>query len=218
VGRKHIGQGENEVTVNRSDLKAATILISSTLLLVTSHYHRILGDDILSSFVFYFLIPVGIILLVFRENPRRFGLRLGDWRQGALWTVLGVLLMAVVIVGLVQLDEFRSYYRLGSFQEPLSREVLEFALRQAIYMFSWEFIFRGFLLFGLKDRFGSLAIWIQAIPFAIMHLGKPELETLSTIFGGAAFGYIDLKSKSVLPSVVIHWAIYVMMVLAASAA
>lgn len=206
------------MTVKRSDLKAATILISSTLLLVASHYHRILEDDTLSSFVFYFLIPVGIILLVFRENPRRFGLRLGDWRQGALWTVLGVLLMAVVIVGLVQLEEFRSYYRLGSFQEPLSREVLEFALRQAIYMFSWEFIFRGFLLFGLKDRFGSLAIWIQAIPFAIMHLGKPELETLSTIFGGAAFGYIDLKSKSVLPSVVIHWAIYVMMVLAASAA
>jgi len=206
------------VTVKRSDLEAATILISSTLLLVASHYHRILEDDTLSSFVFYFLIPVGIILLVFRENPRRFGLRLGDWRQGALWTVLGVLLMAVVIVGLVQLEEFRSYYRLGSFQEPLSREVLEFALRQAIYMFSWEFIFRGFLLFGLKDRFGSLAIWIQAIPFAIMHLGKPELETLSTIFGGAAFGYIDLKSKSVLPSVVIHWAIYVMMVLAASAA
>jgi len=216
VGRKHIGQGENEVTVNRSDLKAATILISSTLLLVTSHYHRILGDDILSSFVFYFLIPLGIIVLVFREDPRRFGLRLGDWRQGVLWTVLGILLMAVVIVGLAQLEEFRSYYRLVSFQQPLSREVLEFALRQAIYMFSWEFLFRGFMLFGLKDRLGPLAIWIQAIPFAIMHLGKPELETLSTIFGGAAFGYIDLKSKSVLPSVLIHWAIYVMMVLAAS--
>ncbi len=216
MGRKHIGQGENEVTVNRSDLKAATILISSTLLLVTSHYHRILGDDILSSFVFYFLIPLGIIVLVFREDPRRFGLRLGDWRQGVLWTVLGILLMAVVIVGLAQLEEFRSYYRLVSFQQPLSREVLEFALRQAIYMFSWEFLFRGFMLFGLKDRLGPLAIWIQAIPFAIMHLGKPELETLSTIFGGAAFGYIDLKSKSVLPSVLIHWAIYVMMVLAAS--
>jgi len=204
------------VTVNRSDLKAATILISSTLLLVTSHYHRILGDDILSSFVFYFLIPLGIIVLVFREDPRRFGLRLGDWRQGVLWTVLGILLMAVVIVGLAQLEEFRSYYRLVSFQQPLSREVLEFALRQAIYMFSWEFLFRGFMLFGLKDRLGPLAIWIQAIPFAIMHLGKPELETLSTIFGGAAFGYIDLKSKSVVPSVLIHWAIYVMMVLAAS--
>jgi membrane protease YdiL (CAAX protease family) len=206
------------VTVNRSDLRAATILISSTLLLVASHYHTILDDDTLSSSLFYFLVPVAIILLVFREDPRRFGLRLGDWRKGALWTVLGIVVMAVVIVGLAQLEEFRSYYRLGSFQEPLSSEVLELALRQAIYMFSWEFIFRGFLLFGLKDRFGSLAVWIQAIPFAIMHLGKPELETLSTIFGGAAFGYIDLKSKSVFPSVIIHWAIYMMMVLAASSA
>jgi membrane protease YdiL (CAAX protease family) len=216
VEREHIDRRKNEVTVNKSDLKAATILVSSTLLLVASHYHRILGDDTLSSFVFYFLIPLGIILLAFREDPRRFGLRLGNWRQGALWAVLGILLMAMIIVGLAQLAEFRSYYASLSFQEPLSHEVVEFALRQAIYMFSWEFIFRGFMLFGLKDRLGPLAIWIQAIPFAIMHLGKPELETLSTIFGGAAFGYIDLKSKSVLPSVIIHWAIYVMMVFAAS--
>lgn len=207
---------ENEVRADKSDLRAGVILISSTLLLVTSHYHRVLDDDTLSAFVFYFVMPMCIIVLVLREDPRRFGLRLGDWRKGALFTVLGILLMAVVIAGLAQLEEFRSYYGLGSFQAPQGRAVIEFALRQLVYMFSWEFIFRGFLLFGLRERLGSLAVWIQAIPFAIMHLGKPELETLSTIFGGAAFGYIDLESGSILPSVVIHWAIYLMMVFAAS--
>jgi membrane protease YdiL (CAAX protease family) len=204
------------VTANRSDRRAAVILISSTLLLVTSRYHTILGDDTLSSFVFYFLIPVGIVVLVLREDPRRFGLSLGDWKKGAILTALGIVFMAVVIAGLGRMEEFRSYYSLSSFRFSQQREMVEFALRQLVYMFSWEFVFRGFMLFGLRERLGPLAVWIQAIPFAIMHVGKPELETLSTIFGGAAFGYIDLESRSVLPSVIIHWAIYVMMVVAAS--
>ncbi|NIN99991.1 MAG: CPBP family intramembrane metalloprotease [Anaerolineae bacterium] len=199
-----------------SNLKAAIILVSSTLLLIISHYHTLLGDDTVSSFILYFLIPLGIIVLVFREDPRKYGLRLGDWKKGAMFSVGGIALMAVVIVGLVQLDEFRQYYRLGRFEQPDPATLAEFALRLGIFMFSWEFMFRGFMLFGLKERFGSLAIWIQAIPFAIMHVGKPELETLSTIFGGAAFGYVDLESRSVFPSVVIHWAIYMMMVLAAT--
>ena len=201
---------------NKSDLRAAIILISSTLLLVFSHYHGIMGDETLSSLVFYGLLPLGIIVLVLREDPRAFGLRLGNWKKGALFALLGIILMGAVIAGLVQTAEFRQYYRLDSLRGADAGGLAEYALRMAVYMFSWEFIFRGFMLFGLKERFGPLAIWIQAIPFAIMHLGKPELETLSTIFGGAAFAYVDLESRSVLPSVVIHWAIYMMMVLAAS--
>jgi membrane protease YdiL (CAAX protease family) len=204
------------VTQDRSDLKAVVVLISSTLLLLASHYHVLFGDATLSSLVFFCLVPLGIVVLVLREDPRRYGLRLGNWKKGALFSIAGILLMAVVIVGLARLEEFSSYYKLSAFEERDLQAMMEFALPLGVYMFSWEFIFRGFMLFGLKDRFGSLAIWIQAIPFAIMHLGKPELETLSTIFGGAAFGYIDLKARSVFPSVVIHCAIYLMMVLAAS--
>ena len=205
------------MTRANSNLRVVTILISSTLLLIVGHYHELLGDETLSSFILYFLIPLGVILLLFRDDPRKFGLTWGNWRKGILFCVLGIVLMAVVIGLLARLEEFRQYYRLGVFEDPQAAKVVEFALRQGVYMFSWEFIFRGFMLFGLKERFGSLAIWIQAIPFAIMHLGKPELETLSTIFGGAAFAYVDLESRSVLPSFVIHWAIYLMMVFVANA-
>jgi membrane protease YdiL (CAAX protease family) len=212
------GGRRNNMARVSSKSRAVMILISSTLLLIISHYHTLFGDETLSALVLYFLIPLGIIVLVFREDPRGYGLTLGDWKKGVMFSVLGVAMMAVVIFFLAQLEEFRRYYDFGFFDTPQTAEVLEFALRQAVYMFSWEFMFRGFMLFGLEERFGSLAIWIQAIPFAIMHLGKPELETLSTIFGGAAFGYIDLESRSIFPSVFIHWAIYLMMVLAAGCA
>jgi membrane protease YdiL (CAAX protease family) len=200
----------------KSNVRAAIILISSTLLLIIRYHHTILGDETISSFVFYCLIPLGIIVFILREDPRDFGLRVGNWKKGALFSLLGIAVMGVVIVGLAQVAEFQQYYGLAAFREPDSRGLAELALRMGVYMFSWEFMFRGFLLFGLKERLGPLAIWVQAVPFAIMHLGKPELETLSTIFGGAAFGYVDLESRSVLPSVLIHWAIYLMMVLAAS--
>jgi membrane protease YdiL (CAAX protease family) len=200
----------------KSNVRAAIILISSTLLLIIRYHHTILGDETISSFVFYCLIPLGIIVFILREDPRDFGLRVGNWKKGALFSLLGIAVMGVVIVGLAQVAEFQQYYGLAAFREPGSRGLAELALRMGVYMFSWEFMFRGFLLFGLKERLGPLAIWVQAVPFAIMHLGKPELETLSTIFGGAAFGYVDLESRSVLPSVLIHWAIYLMMVLAAS--
>jgi len=72
-------------------------------------------------------------------------------------------------------------------------------------LFGWEFLFRGFLLFGLARRFGDEAVLLQAVPFAIAHIGKPELETLSTIFGGAAFGYLAWRTDSFFYPFLIHW-------------
>jgi membrane protease YdiL (CAAX protease family) len=72
-------------------------------------------------------------------------------------------------------------------------------------LFGWEFIFRGWLLFGYARKFGPEALWLQAVPFALAHMGKPELETLSTIFGGFAFGWVAWRTKSFVYPLLIHW-------------
>ena len=69
-------------------------------------------------------------------------------------------------------------------------------------LFGWEFIFRGWLLFGYTRKFGTDGIWLQAVPFALAHIGKPELETLSTIFGGFVFGWVAWRTKIIRLSVV----------------
>ena len=71
-------------------------------------------------------------------------------------------------------------------------------------LFGWEFMFRGFLLFGYAKKFGEEAIWIQAVPFAMAHIGKPEIETLSTVFGGFIFGWVAWRTKSFLYPFIIH--------------
>ena len=52
----------------------------------------------------------------------------------------------------------------------------------------------------------------QAIPFVLLHLGKPFLETLACIPGGFIFGYVAYRTRSFLPCFVIHFGMYMMMV------
>jgi membrane protease YdiL (CAAX protease family) len=86
-----------------------------------------------------------------------------------------------------------------------------------VELFGWEFIWRGLVLYALARAFGpGPAILLQAVPFAFMHLGKPELETLSTLFGGVAFGLIAWRTRSFVYPWLIHWFIVTFTLLVAS--
>ncbi len=52
------------------------------------------------------------------------------------------------------------------------------------------------------------------IPFVLIHFGKPELETLSTIITGLYFGYIAYRGNSYWPVFIIHLFINVFFVAA----
>jgi membrane protease YdiL (CAAX protease family) len=56
---------------------------------------------------------------------------------------------------------------------------------------------------------------IATLPFAFAHLGKPEIETLSTLAGGIAYGWLDWRSGSVLWSGLAHTWILSLAVIAA---
>ena len=68
----------------------------------------------------------------------------------------------------------------------------------------WEFLFRGFILFGLLPRLGKAAIIVRMVPFVLMHLGKPELETVLCIPMGLYYGYVAMIGKSMIPAFLIH--------------
>jgi membrane protease YdiL (CAAX protease family) len=39
-------------------------------------------------------------------------------------------------------------------------------------------------------------VFIQTIPFAILHFGKAQLETLAAVFAGILLGYLALRTRS----------------------
>jgi membrane protease YdiL (CAAX protease family) len=78
-----------------------------------------------------------------------------------------------------------------------------------LYLFCWEFFFRGFLLFGLSRSLGPwVAVFAQMIAFGVMHHGKPEF--LGSFVSGAALGILALRSKSFMPCFVLHWTISIL--------
>jgi membrane protease YdiL (CAAX protease family) len=66
----------------------------------------------------------------------------------------------------------------------------ELLLDDALCMFAWEFLLRGYILFRLEKSIGKSAIFGQAIPFVLLHLATPFLETLFCIPGGFILGYV----------------------------
>jgi membrane protease YdiL (CAAX protease family) len=188
------------------DGKITVLIISSVLLLTVQHYHHLTPWLSLDMVLLYLLVPLLIILVFWRENPASYGIRLGNWRLGLLFTLGGIVLMTPILWFLARTSSFSSYY--GGLAQPWGW----LALDNAAHLFSWEFFFRGFMLFGLAQRYGDDAIFLQAIPFAIAHFGKPEVETLSTIFGGAAFGYVARKTDSMLYPFLIHLFIQVLII------
>lgn len=184
------------------DGRVTLLVVLSTIVPMVDYYnHSLTSLKAVDRFIFYFIIPIIVIFLIFREHPDAYGLRLGDWRTGLRWTLIGCVGMGLILWVVARQPGMAEFYEARA-PEGAARIVL----LNGIEMWGWEFMWRGLLLFGLARAVGpGAAIWLQAIPFAFMHLGKPEIETFTTIFGGAAFGYIAWQSGSFLYPFLIHW-------------
>ena len=179
--------------------QAVLATVASTLLLIVDAYHRLFDDLLLTRTVLYLVVPLVIVLFLFREPPARYGFRLGDWRAGLALTLVGWGGVVVVVTAVGRTDPFRAYYG------HASEGTLPYWLADGIELLGWEFFFRGFLLFALYRACGPLGVLLQAVPFTLAHIGKPEAETLSCIFGGTFFGYVAWRTRSFVYPFLIHW-------------
>ncbi len=178
------------------DWKVVAVTIVATLLLMVDAYHRITPDKGYDRTILYLIIPLLMVLILFRENPREYGFTFGDWKAGLLLTVTGIILIAPVLWLVARGAAMQSYYQ---------QQLHGLPWNTFIDLVGWEFFFRGFILFAYVRRFGVEALWLQAVPFALAHVGKPEVEALSTIFGGFAFGWVAYRTRSFVYPFLIHW-------------
>lgn len=184
------------------DIKLTLLIIFSVIVPMIDYYDApITGTKAFDRFLLYFVLSALFIWIVYREPLSHFGFRLGDWRQGLMWTVVGCASMAVILWFVARTPEMQSFY-----EELAPDGIGRIIFLNGVEIFGWEFIWRGLLLFAFARYFGpGPAIFLQAVPFAYMHLGKPAVETFTTIFGGAAFGLIAWKTQSFVYPWLIHW-------------
>jgi membrane protease YdiL (CAAX protease family) len=158
----------------------------------------------LAAVVLLFLIPMGICWAAEGWKPTELGFRVkGIRREFLLVVALWAAFIPVIWLASGAEAFQRTYPRLGAAETDASL----FVAYQGFYLVkwaAWEFFFRGFILFGFKKDFGTKAVLVSCIPYALVHVGKPELEMFSAFLGGLVLCAIALKSKSIWPGVFLH--------------
>lgn len=213
------------------DLKVFVIFISVAVLqtiswYVTSrdffrenfYYNYFNGDASadLYEFIFWFLsdsvtlliIPLLIIKYILNEKITSFGITIGDYKIGLKYFGFFSVIILMSVYILSGIPEFAEAYPFLKSAKYDWQTFIAFEFFALIYMFAWEFIWRGFMLFGLEEKFRMNAILIQMLPFVILHNGKPFVETLSAIAGAIILGYIALRTRSIIYGVAIHFLLF----------
>jgi membrane protease YdiL (CAAX protease family) len=158
----------------------------------------------IGDFFTLFIVTTLIIKFGFREKLSNYGLKIGDYKVGIFLSILFIFLMIIIIWFASSSTSFAENYPLLSSAKNSWNTFLVYELTLLIYMVAWEFFWRGFMLFGLENKFGYYSVLIQMIPFVILHNGKPFLETFGAIFGGIALGVLALRTRSVYYCIITH--------------
>lgn len=181
----------------RRNYNEVVVLGFATLFATLEAYHLV-WNQWFSYLLYYAFLPIIIILVLLRKNPLDFGLKLGNPRIWGFYIAITCLIGLPILYIASLSTSLQEYYRIEQFNP------LIYFLETAALLFAWEFYFRGFLLFGLKEKLGEKSILVQMVPFVLLHFGKPEIETLSTILTGIYFGYIVYRGNSYWPAFIIH--------------
>ncbi len=203
------------IVATHTDLLVIAVVTCVALTVTRQHWFPIPGLDPSWQQVVVKL-QRGLVLLVLpllaaaalRIPLRALGL---SWGKPNKWLrdigLLFVIMLPVVLIAAHQ-PAFRRVYpyfriaRLG-----LGYFMLGLGVR-LVYMFCWEFLFRGWLLFGFERRVGpAAAIAVSTIPFVLMHFGKPMLEVYGSIIAGVVLGIVALRARSFIPAAILHFAV-----------
>jgi membrane protease YdiL (CAAX protease family) len=153
----------------------------------------------------YVFVPFTVWKIAFpRDSLLDMGLRTkGFFTHAWIYVLfLAVVLPAMWIVS--RQPDFGSYY---PFYKQSSRSWLDFLLWEAMYFvqfFALEVFFRGFWLGALRRSLGSGAIFAMAVPYCMIHYGKPYLEAMGAIIAGIALGSLSMKTKSIYQGFLVH--------------
>ncbi len=199
-------------------ISVAIIIFLSLTVASPSFYYDHFGKNRLESRIYWFLldgsfmffIPVISIKLIFREKLSNFGFSKGDLKFGLITSSVFFAVMFIIVCIVSSSLEFRIAYPQGGEALRSNYKLLFFyELCILVYMLGWEFLWRGYMLFGLKEKLGLYTIFIQMIPFFILHKGKPEIELFASILAGIILGIQALRSRSFIYSWILHWLVMV---------
>lgn len=222
-----LGEAEAGLSDPRQ-LEAAVVLVVSPLLMVTWWYYgdprwlaqalpeaAILWGDraatsALGSFVAAFLllglVPALLVRFGFRRRLADYGVQWGDRVRTP--RAIAWLCPAFVAAGYVSstIPAVQQYYPINPSAGASPGMFAAHALGYLLFYLGWEFHFRGFLQFGLRNRFGEVnAVLVQVLASVLLHVGRPASETYASMLVGLLWGALAFRTRSLIPGLLQHY-------------
>ena len=128
-------------------------------------------------------------------------------RAVALWVVAAVVCLTSVALASRQ-PAMRERYPEARVARFGAAARLADALGWLVYLYGYELLLRGVLLFPLVALVPlGAALALHSALYALAHLDKPLAEILGTVPMGFVFGWLAIETGSVLPGFALHAAI-----------
>ncbi|TWU00965.1 CPBP family intramembrane glutamic endopeptidase [Stieleria varia] len=172
----------------------------------TDLQHAAAVFQFLTCFALLGLIPALILRCGYRERLRDYGLCVGDPRKTAL--SLLILSPVFLVAGYLgsQDPEVAQAFPINPRAGDSAGMFVMHGATYLLFYLGWEFCFRGFLLFGLRDSLGDAnAILVQTMASTLLHIGGPAAEAFGAILGGILWGWLALWSRSLLSGLAQHY-------------
>lgn len=161
------------------------------------------------------VIPALIVKLVFREKLSDYGVQLGDWRRGlrALLMLAPLFVLAAYVgSGKSPVSEYLGWRPPVADFYPINKSAGNsagmFGFHACTYMLlylGFEFHYRGFVQFGLRDSVGEInALLVQVTASVFINLGKTPNETFGAILCGFLWGILAFRTRSILSGMLQH--------------
>jgi membrane protease YdiL (CAAX protease family) len=154
--------------------------------------------------VTYVLIPMITIVLMPGERVRDYYISFrGVGRH--LWIYFGLYLVVLPFLVLVaRQEQFLTTYPFYKYSNQSLGHFLRWQALYALQFMALEFFFRGYMLQGLRHKFGYGAIFVMIVPYCMIHFPKPFPETVGAIFAGIALGTLSMRTRSIWGGVLVH--------------
>jgi membrane protease YdiL (CAAX protease family) len=153
----------------------------------------------------YVFVPFSVWKACFpKDSLLDMGLRVRGFFTHAWIYGLFLVIVLPLLLAVSRQPDFGSYY---PFYKGSSRSVYDYILWESMYFvqfFALEVFFRGFWLGALRRSFGSGAIFAMAVPYCMIHYGKPFLEANGAIVAGIALGSLSMKTRSIYQGFLVH--------------
>jgi membrane protease YdiL (CAAX protease family) len=160
---------------------------------------------VISRILGYVVFPFPIWKILYpRDSLLDLGLRIRGFSRH-IW--IYVMCLAVVVPAMLVVanqPDFGTYY---PFYKLSSRSWYDLILWESIYFvqfFALELFFRGFVVGTLRRSLGATAIFAMAVPYCMIHYGKPYLEAHGAIVAGVVLGSLSAKTRSIYAGFLVH--------------